>query len=127
MLLKADSFLLILKRERVPLSIMGLTAAQKPQVFSPQTPDKPQLAERLLTKNQGNAAPLHHLLPITLYSNLAPLSLGESTENKNRAPNPEHTMCPCVSMYPHNFTHVSATNILDTSSLYLHLILSCLH
>lgn len=38
---------------------MGLTAAQKPQVFFPETPDKPQLAERLLTKNQDNGAPLH--------------------------------------------------------------------
>lgn len=55
---------------------MGLTAAQKPQVFFPETPDKPQLAERLLTKNQGNAGPLQHLLPVTLYLNLAPLSLG---------------------------------------------------
>lgn len=47
------------KRQRVPLSIMELTAAQKPQVFFPEIPGKPQLAEHLLTKNQDNGAPLH--------------------------------------------------------------------
>lgn len=56
---------------------MGLTATQKPQVFFLEKPDKPQLAERLLTKNQGNAAPLHHLLPVTLHLNLHPLSPGD--------------------------------------------------
>ena len=81
-------FLLIVARDSVPLSIRALTASQKPQVFFPETPDKPQLAERLLTKNQGHTAPLHHLLPVTLYLNLALLSLGESTQTKNRAPNP---------------------------------------
>lgn len=54
----------------------GTDGCTKPQVFFPETPDKLQLAERLLTKNQGNATPLHHLLPVTLYLHLAPLSLG---------------------------------------------------
>lgn len=60
---------------------MGLTATQKPQVFFLEKPDKPQLAERLLTKNQGNTAPLHHLLPVTLHLNLHPLSPGDKAPN----------------------------------------------
>lgn len=53
----------------------GMTSPQKPQVFFPETPDKPQLAEHLLTKNRGNAAPLHQLLPVTLLLEPALFSL----------------------------------------------------
>lgn len=53
----------------------GMTTQQKPQVFFPETPDKPQLAEHLLTKNRGNAAPLHQLLPVTLLLEPALFSL----------------------------------------------------
>lgn len=54
-----------------------MTAEQKPEVFFPptETPDKPQLAQHLLTKSKPKAALLHQLLPVRLHLKLDPLLL----------------------------------------------------
>lgn len=130
--LKADSCcLLILTKGRVCSS--SLSWDWRPhkslRCFSSGKPDKPQLAERLLTKNQGNAAPLHHLLPVTLHLNLPPLSPG------GRAPNCGAACMPTFAQISHkhfsldkssNWPHDWAVYICSLSSLYLVVFTACL-
>ena len=96
----AESWLLLPPNIEFSSPSGGPMAAQKPQVFSPETPDKPQLAlECPLTKNQGDAAPLHHLLPVLTPGST--FSGGGISEQKHTSQLPWHARF-CV----HTFTQM---------------------